>query len=261
MLVDSHCHLNFPEFSNDLPDIIKRAHNLGIETMLTVNTRLSEAHELQKIADTYDNIFCSVGVHPHESADYAKPGLKAEIIKLAQHPKVIGIGETGLDYFYNNSPKGSQIDSFGQHLDASIQLSLPVIIHTRDADEDTIACLKKYPAAKGVFHCFSGAADLARQALELGYYISFSGILTFKKAEELREIAKFVPLDRILVETDSPFLAPIPHRGKRNEPAFTVHTAELLAELKELSFPHLAEATTNNFFNLFTKAYRAKCVL
>lgn len=261
MLVDSHCHLNFPEFANDLPEVIQRAHNIGIETMLTINTRLSETLDLQKIAETYDNIFCTVGVHPHDAAEYVNPSLKQQIIDLAQHPKVVGIGETGLDYFYNKSPKYSQIDSFEQHLSASIDLGLPVIIHTRDADEDTVMCLKKFPLAKGVFHCFSGSQDLARQALHLGYYISFSGILTFKNAEDLREIAKFVPLDRVLVETDAPFLAPIPHRGKRNEPAFTTHTAELLAELKEISLPQVAAVTTNNFFHLFTKAYRAQCAL
>ena len=147
-----------------------------------------------------------------------------------------------------------QIDSFEQHLSASIDLNLPVIIHTREADEDTIKCLKNFPKAKGVFHCFSGSENLAQQALDLDYYISFSGILTFKKAEELKEIAKFVPIDRILVETDSPFLAPIPHRGKRNEPAYTAHTAEVLAELRGISFPEVSEATTNNFFKLFSKA-------
>lgn len=261
MLVDSHCHLNFPEFKNDLPETIRRAHSAGIETILTINTRLDQALDLQEIADAYENIFCTVGVHPHDANEYVGPDLKQQIVGLAQYPKVVGIGETGLDYFYNNSPKNSQIDSFEQHLDASIHLDLPVIIHTRDADEDTIMCLKKFSFAKGVFHCFSGSEDLARQALDLGYYISFSGILTFKKAEDLREIAKFVPLDRILVETDAPFLAPIPHRGKRNEPAFVVHTAEILAELKGISFSQVAAETTNNFFHLFTKAYRAKCAL
>lgn len=261
MLVDSHCHLNFPEFAKDLPEVIQRAHNIGIGTMLTINTRLDEALDLQKITDTYDNIFCTVGVHPHEAAEYAHPDLGQKIIGLAQHPKVVGIGETGLDYFYNNSPKESQIVSFEQHLEVSVHLDLPVIIHTREADEDTIMCLEKFPLAKGVFHCFSGSQDLARQALDLGFYISFSGILTFKKAEDLREIARFVPLDRILVETDAPFLAPIPQRGKRNEPAFTVHTAEILAELKATPFPQVATATTNNFFHLFRKAYPAQCVL
>lgn len=261
MLVDSHCHLNFPEFAKDLPEVIQRAHNIGVGTMVTINTRLDEALDLQKITDTYDNIFCTVGVHPHEAAAYASPDLMQKIMDLAQHPKVIGIGETGLDYFYNNSPKNDQIDSFGQHLMASIQLNLPVIIHTREADEDTLACLKKFPLAKGVFHCFSGSEALAKQALDLGFYISFSGILTFKKAEDLRQIAKFVPLDRILVETDAPFLAPIPHRGKRNEPAFTVHTAETLAELKAIPLAKVTTVTTENFFQLFTKAYPARCAL
>lgn len=254
MLVDSHCHLNFPEFKDDLPETIQRAWDQGIKTILTVNTRLSEAQDLQKIADTYAHVFCSVGVHPHDAVDYAKTDLKKQIMFLAGHKKVVAIGETGLDYYYNKSPKNMQIDSFEQHLDASIDLGLPVIIHTREADEDTIMCLNNFPKAKGVFHCFSGSENLARHALDLDYYISFSGILTFKKAEELKEIAKFVPLNRILVETDSPFLAPIPYRGKRNEPAYTVHTAEVLAELKEISFSEACEATTNNFFKLFSKA-------
>jgi TatD DNase family protein len=254
MLVDSHCHLNFPEFKDDLPETIKRAWDQGIKVILTVNTKLSEAKDLQKIADTYSQVFCSVGVHPHDASDYAKPGLKERIMLLAKHKKVVAIGETGLDYYYNKSPKDLQIDSFEQHLSASIDLDLPVIIHTREADEDTIKCLKNFPKAKGVFHCFSGSENLARQALDHDYYISFSGILTFKKAEELKEIAKFVPLDRILVETDSPFLAPIPYRGKRNEPAYTTHTAEVLAELRGISLPEVSEATTKNFFKLFSKA-------
>jgi len=256
MLIDSHCHLNFPDFAQDLPETIQRAAALGVKMMLTVNTKLSEALDIQKIADTHENVFCTVGVHPHEAMDYAAPGLCEEIITLAAHKKVVGIGETGLDYYYNKSPKESQIDSFKQHLEASIQLNLPVIIHTREADEDTLLCLKSFPKAKGVFHCFSGSEALARQALDLGYYISFSGILTFKNAEDLRKIAQFVPLDRLLVETDSPYLAPLPHRGKRNEPSFTVHTAERLAELKNVSFAEIATTTTENFFNLFNKVKR-----
>lgn len=260
MLIDSHCHLNFPDFEHDLAETIRRATTLGVEIMLTINTKLSEALDLQKIADTYENIFCTVGVHPHDAVDYVNPDLKNQIIKLAAHKKVVGIGETGLDYYYHKSPKEDQIDSFEQHLDASIQLGLPVIIHTRDADEDTLHCLKNFPKATGVFHCFSGSEQLARQALELGYYISFSGILTFKNAEDLRKIAQFVPLDRVLVETDSPYLAPLPHRGKRNEPSFTVHTAERLAELRGMPFSEIAAVTTNNFFRLFTKAKRQQCV-
>jgi TatD DNase family protein len=182
--------------------------------------------------------------------------LLGQIKALAQHPKVVGIGETGLDYYYNHSPRDSQISSFKDHIEASIELGLPLIIHTRDADEDTIKCLTNYGQGKacGVFHCFSGNAELAQQALNLGFYISFSGILTFKNAESLRQIAQEVPLNRILVETDAPFLAPIPFRGKRNEPAFTRYTAELLANLKNLSYSAIETATTNNFFTLFSNA-------
>jgi TatD DNase family protein len=260
MLVDSHCHLNFPEFTSDLDAVLARAATNGIGTMLTINTKLEEAKDLQEIADRYSQIFCSVGVHPHDAKDYIN-GYKGDTLfnqikALAQHSKVVGIGETGLDYFYNNSPHENQIASFSDHIRASIDLNLPLIIHTRDADEDTIACLKDVGQgkAKGVFHCFSGSADLAQQALGLGFYISFSGILTFKNAEGLRQIAQDVPLNRILVETDAPFLTPIPHRGKRNEPAFTRYTAELLANLKNLSYSEIEKITTNNFFTLFEKA-------
>jgi TatD DNase family protein len=256
MLVDSHCHLNYPDFQEDLAQVVARAQSNGVETLLTINTKLTEALQLQDIAEQYRPIFCSVGVHPHEAQDYDSEKLFEQIVSLAQHPKVIGIGETGLDYYYEHSPRALQVASFEAHLRASIHLKLPVIIHTRQADEDTLACLKKYPNAKGVFHCFSGSQELARQALEKGYYISFSGILTFKKAEDLREIAKWVPLNRILVETDAPYLAPIPHRGQRNEPAFTRYVAELLAELKGISFEEVAHVTTTNFFYLFDKAVR-----
>ena len=166
----------------------------------------------------------------------------------------MALGETGLDYYYNNSDEKAQIDCFNMNLNTGIELGLPVIIHTRDADADTISCLDAHPNAKGVFHCFSGSTEFAKQGLDRGLYISFSGIITFKKAEELREAVKFVPLDRILVETDSPFLAPIPHRGRRNEPAFTLFVAKLVAELKDISLEEVAEATTKNFFTLFDKA-------
>lgn len=258
MLVDSHCHLNFPDFASDLDAVLGRAAENGIGTLLTINTRLSEAKDIQAIADRYPQVYCTVGVHPHDAADYAGDTLLSQLKELTQHPKVVGIGETGLDYYYNNSPRDAQISAFSDHIQASIDLSLPLVIHTRDADADTIACLKEggQGQVRGVFHCFSGSANLAAQALELGFYISLSGILTFKKAEELREIAKAAPLDRLLVETDAPFLAPIPHRGKRNEPAFTKNTAEVLADLKGLSYLEIETATTNNFFNLFTKAKR-----
>ena len=254
MLVDSHCHLNFPEFKHDLNQVIDNAHNQGIRYMLTVNTRLSESLDIQQIADSYPNIFCSVGVHPHDSKDYNDPTLIEQLKSHANHPKVVAIGETGLDYYYNNSDQTAQIDCFSMHLNTGVELDLPVIIHTRDADADTLSCLDAHPNAKGVFHCFSGSTDFAKQGLDRGLYISFSGIITFKKAEELREVVKFVPLDRILVETDSPFLAPLPHRGKRNEPAFTHFVAKLVAELKGISIEEVAEITTKNFFKLFSKA-------
>ena len=254
MLVDSHCHLNFPEFKQDLDLVIKNANDQGIKYMLTVNTRLSESVDIQRIAEANSNIFCSVGVHPHDSKDYNDSSLIEKLKNHAKHPKVVALGETGLDYYYNNSDEKAQIDCFNMHLNTSIELGLPVIIHTRDADTDTISCLDAHPNAKGVFHCFSGSTEFAKQGLDRGLYISFSGIITFKKAEELRETVKFVPLDRILVETDSPFLAPIPHRGRRNEPAFTLFVAKLVAELKDISLEEVTEATTKNFFTLFDKA-------
>ena len=254
MLVDSHCHLNFPEFKDDLDQVIKRAHANGIKYMLTVNTRLSEILALQSITENHENIFCSVGVHPHDSKDYHYPELISQLKNHVKHPKVVALGETGLDYFYNNSEKEAQIDCFNMHLSAGIELDLPVIIHTRDADDDTISCLDKYQNTKGVFHCFSGSRDFAKQGLDRGLYISFSGIITFKTAADLREVVKYVPLDKLLVETDSPFLAPIPNRGKRNEPGFTLFVAKMVAELKGLSLEGVAEASTENFFRLFNKA-------
>ena len=256
MLVDSHCHLNFPDFKDDLDDVMRRADLNGIKTMLTINTRLSESLDIQKIADTYPHVFCTVGVHPHDAKDYADDALLNKITQLSDHPKVVGLGETGLDYYYNNSDSSDQIHCFDIHLTAAKQLDLPVVVHTRDADADTLNCLDKTPGTRGVFHCFSGGIDMARAGLDRGYYISFSGIITFKKAEELREVVKFVPLDRILVETDAPFLAPIPHRGKRNEPAFTLHTAEMVAELKGIPLSEVTKQTTDNFFTLFNRAMR-----
>jgi TatD DNase family protein len=260
MLVDSHCHLNFPEFASDLDAVLDRARENGIGMMLTINTKLAQAKDLQRMADQYPQIFCTVGVHPHDAAGYVKgyegKSLSTQIKALSAHPKVVGIGETGLDYYYNNSPREDQISAFSDHIRASIDLDLPLIIHTRDADEDTIACLTDVGQgkAKGVFHCFSGSPELAQKALDLGFYISFSGIVTFQKADILRQIAQSAPLDRILVETDAPFLAPVPHRGKRNEPAFVRHTAELVANIKGLSYSAIKIATTNNFFTLFNKA-------
>lgn len=256
MLVDSHCHLNFPEFVDDLPDVIKRAQTSGVKMMLSVNTKLKESLDIQKIADQYSMVYCSVGVHPHDASSHVYDGVEDEIRQLCSHPKVIALGETGLDFYYNNSVKDDQIKSFHTHARLSKELDLPLIIHTREADDDTIAVLKDHPEVRGVFHCFSGTENLARQALDLGFYLSISGIVTFPKAQSLKDIVTWAPLDRLLVETDSPFLSPVPHRGKRNEPAFTAHVAEMVAELKGIPLSIVAEATTDNFFNLFSKAVR-----
>lgn len=254
MLVDSHCHLNFPEFEQDLSKVLTNARAHNIEYMLTVNTRLSESLDIQRIAEANPNIFCSVGVHPHDSKEYNSETLLEQLKIHAKHPKVVAFGETGLDYYYNKSDALAQINCFNMHLNMGEELKLPVIIHTRNADEDTLACLDAHPNTQGVFHCFSGSSEFAKKGLERNLYISFSGIITFKNATELRETVKFVPLDRILVETDSPFLAPVPHRGKRNEPAFTSFVAKMIAELKGISFDKVCETTTKNFFNLFNKA-------
>ncbi len=258
MLVDSHCHLNFPEFRNDYEKVLQNATQAGVNHMLLVNTQLDQAKDLQQMAVRHNNLYCSVGVHPHDVKDHDLETLSGDLKKNLAHPKVVAFGETGLDYYYNHSPKEMQQTSFMTHLEASKLYQVPVIIHTRDADQDTLMCIDKVPGAKGVFHCFSGSLELAKAALDRGYYLSFSGIITFNKATELRDVVKYVPLDCMLVETDSPFLAPVPHRGKRNEPAFTRLVAEKVAELKEISFDEVAEKTTANFFDLFSKAVRSE---
>ena len=253
-LVDSHCHLDFPDFADDIDDIIKRAEENGIGIMQTICTRVSKFPQVLAIAEKYDNIYASVGIHPHEVEKESTT--VDELVKLASHPKVIGIGETGLDFYYEHSPRNIQEESFRVHIAASRETGCPVIVHSRDADEDTIRILKDEMgkgAFKGLIHCFSSTRYLAEKSLELGLSISISGIATFKKAEELRAAIKDVPLDRLLVETDAPYLAPVPHRGKRNEPAFTRHTAECVAEIKGLSLDEVATATTDNFLRLFGK--------
>ncbi len=259
MLVDSHCHLEFPDFAADQGGVIDRARAAGIGHFLTICTRVRRFDEVLRIAEANDDVSCSLGTHPH-SAEEETGVTTAELVKLAQHPKVVAIGETGLDYYYDNSPPDLQQEAFRRHLRAAIALDLPVIVHTRDADDDTARILREEgqgTSLKGVIHCFSSSPQLAANALDLGFYISFSGILTFKKAEELRETARSVPADKILVETDAPFLAPIPMRGKRNEPAFVVHTAKVLGEIHGLDAAALADQTTRNFFTLFSKAVPA----
>lgn len=256
MLVDSHCHLNFPEFTNKLPDIVNRAMSENVKYMQTICTRISEFETILKIANDYQNIWCSVGVHPN-NVDEAKLTDAQELINLSSNKKVIGIGETGLDYYYENSPKEKQRISFIEHIKAAQETQIPIIIHTRSADDDTIDILQEQYAIKpfkGLIHCFSTSAKLAYAAIELGLFISVSGIVTFKNAVLLQDIVKDLPLEKLLLETDSPYLAPSPHRGKTNEPGYTKHTAEFLANLKNTSYDIVAKTTTDNFFKLFSKA-------
>lgn len=259
MLVDSHCHLDYLQRDGrDLTEVVNAAGRAGVGTLVTICTKVTEFETIRGIAESHDNVWCSVGIHPHEAE--TEPEVTAErLVELASHPKVVGIGETGLDYFYEHSPREAQQKSFRAHIAAARETGLPLIVHTRDADEDTVAIMEDemekgpYP---GVIHCFSSSQWLAERSVAMGMAISISGILTFKKAEALREAVAAVPVENLLVETDSPYLAPVPKRGKQNEPAFVVHTADRLAELKGLTGPELAEATTENFFRLFSKTAR-----
>ena len=260
MLVDSHCHLDFPDFASEIDGVLDAARLQGVGHFLTIGTGLSRFPGVRAVAERAADIHCTVGIHPHEAA--VEPLTSPEpLLKEAEHKKVVGFGESGLDFYYNHSPREPQIENFRHHIAAARIAGLPLVVHTRDAEDDTIQILREEQAKgtiTGVIHCFTGTMKLARAALELGFYISVSGIATFKKADELRSTIKDVPLDRLLVETDAPYLAPQGKRGKRNEPAFIVLTAEMLAELKGVSFDTLAAATTDNFFRLFTKAKRAR---
>lgn len=263
MWIDSHCHLNHKGIveKGEPSEIVKSAKSAGVGGMLTICCRIAqETDELLAIANANDNVWCTIGTHPHESGIEAEKAIgEDDIVALAnKHSKIIGLGETGLDYFYEHSPREDQKTSFRKHINACKNSNLPAIIHTRDAEEDTYHILSeeggKNGALKGVMHCFSSSKWLAERALELGFYISFSGIITFPKAQDLRDTAKIIPLDRILVETDAPFLAPVPFRGKVNEPAYVVKTGEYLAQLYEKTPEEFAKITTDNFFRLFTKA-------
>jgi TatD DNase family protein len=260
MLVDSHCHLEFPDFAAEQQAVIDRARAAGIGHFLTISTRVHRFDEIAAIAEAHDDISCTLGTHPH-SAEEEADITTARLVELGKHAKVVGIGETGLDYYYDNSPRELQQEAFRRHVRAALELKMPVVVHTRDAEEDTMRILREEgqgAGLTGVLHCFSSSPQLAEQAIEFGFHISFSGIVTFKKSEELRDTARKVPLDRMLVETDAPFLAPIPKRGQRNEPAFVVHTAAVLADLHGLTHAALAERTTANFFNLFDRAVPAR---
>lgn len=261
MLVDSHCHLDFPDFAEEEAEVVARARRAGVATMLTICTHVSRTGRIIAVADRHEGVLCSVGVHPHHAGDELEEATIDRLVDIAAHPKVVGLGETGLDFFYDHSPRPAQEESFRRHLRAAAKTGLPVIVHSRDADAETLAVLRDEGAGRdvaGLIHCFSGSRAMAEEALALGFYLSISGIVTFKKAEALREVVAAVPLDRLLVETDAPYLAPIPHRGRRNEPAYVVHTAEAVARIKGVAPAELARATTDNFFRLFGKA-RAGC--
>lgn len=257
-VVDSHCHLDFPQFEQDLDGVVARAHDAGVDLMVTISTRVHEFARITAIAERFENVYCTVGTHPHNAAE--EPDVTAaQLIDIAQHPKVVGIGEAGLDYFYDHSPRVQQAASFRVHIEAARETGLPLIIHSRDAEDDTADILED-EMGKGAFqpllHCFSSAAVLAERGIAIGAYVSFSGILTFNKAEELRETARAVPLDRLLVETDAPYLAPAPNRGRQNEPAYVVHTLRKLAEVRTMSETDMAKQTSDNFFRLFAKVPR-----
>ena len=258
MIVDSHCHLDFPELYADLDGVIARAKNAGVERMLTICTSVASIPKVLAIADKYPEVYAAIGIHPHRVEEHGVLPVE-QIVSWTEHPKVIGIGETGLDYHYDKSPRDMQRASFANHIEAARQTGLPFITHTRNADADTSAIIEEMCGdgqAAGLLHCFSSGRALAENAVTNGLYISFSGILTFRNSQDIRDTAKIVPQDRLLVETDAPFLAPVPKRGKTNEPAFTAYTADVLAETCGIGSSQMNEVTTDNFFNLFEKADR-----
>jgi TatD DNase family protein len=256
MLVDSHCHLDFPELAGEREAVLQRAAAAGVGTLVTICTKLTEFPRVAAIAEAHPAIWCSVGIHPHEAA-HQPEATTAALLERARHPRVVGIGETGLDFHYDHSPRDRQAEVFRAHIAAASAAGLPLIVHSREADRETAEMLAEGAPAgplTGVIHCFSSGPYLAEKALELGFYISLSGILTFRNAKELQGIARELPADRMLVETDAPFLAPVPHRGKRNEPAFVADTARFLAELRGETPETIARQTTENFFRLFGRA-------
>jgi TatD DNase family protein len=258
VLVDSHCHLDFPELESDRSDLLARARSAGVQTMLTISTRVSRFESYKAIAESDPDIWFTIGTHPLGAAEEPDVSVTT-LLDLASHEKCIGLGEAGLDYFYDKVDRTIAKQVFRSHIEAARQSGLPLVIHARDADEDMIALLKE-EHSKGVFpailHCFSSTPALAEVGVQLGFHISFSGIVTFKRSDELRTIAAAVPLDRLLVETDAPFLAPQAYRGKRNEPSYVVEAAKTLAQLHDLSYEAMAAQTTQNFFALFKKAKR-----
>ena len=258
VLVDSHCHLDFPDLAEERDAVVARARETGIVRMVTISTKVKQFETISTIADAYDDIFCSVGTHPHH-ADTELDITADDLVRLAEREKVVAIGETGLDYFYDKAPREAQSEGFRRHIDAARRTGLPLVIHARDADEDMARILTE-ETGKGAFpfvlHCFSSGRALAETGIKLGGYVSFSGILTFKNSQDIRDIARDMPADRILVETDAPYLAPPPHRGKRNEPAYVVNTAQVLADTRGVTLDAIGKTTTENFYRLFSKVPR-----
>jgi TatD DNase family protein len=258
MLVDSHCHLDFPDFAAELDAVVIRARGAGIGRMVTISTRVKRHAQVLSIAERFDDVFCSVGTHPHNAHEELDIDSQ-QLIDIARHPKVVAIGEAGLDYHYDNSPREAQEQSFRAHIAAARTTGLPLVIHSREADDDMARILEE-ESGKGAFpavlHCFTGGRDLAMRAIALGHYVSFTGILTFKNSQSLRDIAAELPPDRVLVETDAPYLAPLPYRGKRCEPSYVVETAKVLAQTRGVSADDIARQTTENFFRLFGKVAR-----
>lgn len=255
LIVDSHCHLDYEGLTDQLPSVLARAKEQGVGLMLSISSRIKNFARLLAIAEAYENVFCTVGTHPHNAHEELDVSI-ADIIKLTQHPKVVGIGEAGLDYHYDLSPREAQMQGFKNHVAAARETGLPLVIHTRMAEEDTAQVLEKEMANgtfKAVLHCFTSQQWLAQKGVELGLYVSMSGILTYKSAEDIRATAKALPMDRLLVETDAPFLAPVPFRGKDNEPSYVVKTLEQLAAIRGLSRDEMAYLTSANFFRLFDK--------
>lgn len=255
-LIDSHCHLNYPGLAERQDEVLANARARGIAGFLNISTRQSEWGDVVGVAERNGDVWATIGVHPHEADAHPDLGASA-LIEAAAHPRVIAIGECGLDYYYDKSDRAAQRERFQAHIEAARATGLPLVVHTRDAEDDTAEILTREVGKGdviGVLHCFTGTAELARKALDLGFYVSISGIVTFKNAQDLQETAKAIPLDRLLVETDSPFLAPVPNRGKTCEPAFVADTAAFLSDLRDEPLDELAEATTANFFKLFSKA-------
>jgi TatD DNase family protein len=262
MLVDSHCHLDFPDFGGELDAVVGRARAAGVGRIVTISTRMKRRADLLAIVERFPEVFCSIGTHPHQAHEELDIGVD-QIVRFTEHPKTVAVGEAGLDYHYDYSPRDAQERGFRNHIAAARATGLPLVIHSRNADDDMAKILEQ-EMGKGAFpavlHCFTGGRELAQRAIALGLYISFTGIVTFKKSDDLRVIAASLPDDRFLVETDAPYLAPGPHRGKRNEPAFVVETAKVLADVRGITLDAIARQTTDNFFRLFGKVPRTLAV-